>query len=96
LSESGIRIAFERAGGNSNAEEHKIGAKLILIDEVGKLGAALNSMSLKLRDVVAGIQDSAEQVTSSSEEITANAQRLAEARKARHPRWKRRAPQWKS
>jgi methyl-accepting chemotaxis protein len=47
-------------------------------DEVGKLAAALNSMSLKLRDVVAGIQDSAQQVTASSEEITANAQRLAE------------------
>ena len=47
-------------------------------DEVGKLAEALNSMSVKLRDMVATIQESSEQVASSSEQITATAQKLAE------------------
>jgi methyl-accepting chemotaxis protein len=47
-------------------------------DEVGKLAAALNSMSQKLKAMVATIQDSAVQVASSSEQITASAQKLAE------------------
>jgi len=47
-------------------------------DEVGKLAAALNSMSVKLRSMVSTIQESAVQVASSSEEITASAQKLAE------------------
>jgi methyl-accepting chemotaxis protein len=47
-------------------------------DEIGRLAAALNGMSNKLRDMVASIQDSAMQVASSSEQITASAQQLAE------------------
>jgi methyl-accepting chemotaxis protein len=47
-------------------------------DEVGKLAHALNTMSVKLRGMVATIQDSAVQVASSSEQITASAQKLAE------------------
>jgi methyl-accepting chemotaxis protein len=47
-------------------------------DEVGKLAAALNGMSMKLREMVSTIQDSAVQVASSSEQITASAQKLAE------------------
>ncbi|MGA2544968.1 MAG: methyl-accepting chemotaxis protein [Rectinemataceae bacterium] len=47
-------------------------------DEIGKLAEALNGMAIKLKGVVATIQDSAEQVASSSEEITASAQKLAE------------------
>jgi methyl-accepting chemotaxis protein len=47
-------------------------------DEVGKLAHALNAMSVKLKGMVATIQDSAVQVASSSEEITASAQKLAE------------------
>ena len=47
-------------------------------DEVGILAQALNGMSVKLRDVVAGIQEKAEQVASSSEEISASAQKQAE------------------
>jgi methyl-accepting chemotaxis protein len=47
-------------------------------DEIGKLGEALNGMSMKLKGMVATIQESAEQVASSSEEITASAQKLAE------------------
>ena len=47
-------------------------------DEVGDLAAALNSMSVKLGDMVSGIHVSAEQVAASSEEITASAQNLAE------------------
>ena len=47
-------------------------------DEVGILAESLNEMSLKLRDMVATVQENAEQVASSSEEITASAQKLAE------------------
>jgi methyl-accepting chemotaxis protein len=47
-------------------------------DEVGALAAALNSMSMKLREIVATVQVNAEQVASSSQEITAGAQKLAE------------------
>jgi methyl-accepting chemotaxis protein len=47
-------------------------------DEVGALAAALNTMSVKLREIVATVQVNAEQVASSSEEITASAQKLAE------------------
>jgi methyl-accepting chemotaxis protein len=47
-------------------------------DEVGVLATALNGMSIKLRDMVAVVQENAEQVASSSEQITASAQKLAE------------------
>ena len=47
-------------------------------DEIGVLAGALNTTSVKLRGVVATIQDSAEQVASSSEQITSSAQSLAE------------------
>ena len=47
-------------------------------DEVGVLAEALNGMSVKLREMVATVQNSAEQVASSSEEISASAQKLAE------------------
>ena len=47
-------------------------------DEVGILAAALNAMSVKLRDAVASVQQNAEQVATSSEEISASAQKLAE------------------
>jgi len=47
-------------------------------DEVGKLAAALNGMSVKLNGMVATIQESAMQVASSSEQITSSAQKLAE------------------
>jgi len=47
-------------------------------DEVGVLADALNAMAKKLRDMVASVQENAEQVASSSEEISASAQKLAE------------------
>lgn len=47
-------------------------------DEVGKLAEALNSMSARLKDMVATIQRSSEMVASSSEQITSSARRLAE------------------
>jgi methyl-accepting chemotaxis protein len=47
-------------------------------DEIGHLGEALDGMSVKLREMVATVQNSAEQVASSSREITVNAQKLAE------------------
>jgi methyl-accepting chemotaxis protein len=47
-------------------------------DEVGTLALALNTMSVKLRGMVATIQDNAVQVASSSGQITASAQKLAE------------------
>ena len=47
-------------------------------DEVGILAAALNEMSVKLRNAVASVQQNAEQVATSSEEISASAQKLAE------------------
>ncbi|HEY9594343.1 MAG TPA: methyl-accepting chemotaxis protein, partial [Spirochaetia bacterium] len=47
-------------------------------DEIGRLADALNSVSVKLRGMVAQIQESALQVASSSEQITASAQQLAE------------------
>ena len=47
-------------------------------DEVGKLADALNSMSVRLRGMVATIQESAEQVAASSEEISASSMSLAE------------------
>jgi methyl-accepting chemotaxis protein len=47
-------------------------------DEVGELVNALNSVSMKLRETVSVIQESAEQVAASSEQITATAQKLAE------------------
>ena len=47
-------------------------------DEVGELVGALNGMSMKLKSMVATIQDSAEQVASSSAQITSSAQKLSE------------------
>lgn len=47
-------------------------------DEVGILAEALNGMSVKLRAMVATIQESSEQVASSSEEISASARKLSE------------------
>ena len=47
-------------------------------DEVGKLADALNGMSVRLRAMVASIQESSEQVASSSEEISTSAEKLAE------------------
>ena len=47
-------------------------------DEVGALATSLNEMSVRLRDVVAAIQQSAEQVAASSEELSASAQSLSE------------------
>ena len=47
-------------------------------DETGILARALNGMSVKLKDMVAIVQENAEQIASSSEEISASAQKLAE------------------
>jgi methyl-accepting chemotaxis protein len=47
-------------------------------DEIGRLGEALDGMSVKLREIVATVHNSAEQVASSSKEISVNAQKLAE------------------
>ncbi|HTP58878.1 MAG TPA: methyl-accepting chemotaxis protein, partial [Spirochaetia bacterium] len=47
-------------------------------DEIGVLGTALDETSLKLRTMVATIQETAEQVASSSEEISRSAQSLAD------------------
>ncbi|MGA2478096.1 MAG: HAMP domain-containing protein, partial [Spirochaetia bacterium] len=47
-------------------------------DEVGVLAEALNGMSVRLREMVANVQNSADLVASSSEEISASAQKLAE------------------
>ncbi len=47
-------------------------------DEIGLLAQSLNSMNLKLREIVGAVQDNAEQVASSSEEISASAQKLSE------------------
>lgn len=46
-------------------------------DEIGDLAAALNHMSVKLGDVMSGINESAIQVASSSEELSASAQNLS-------------------
>jgi methyl-accepting chemotaxis protein len=69
----GVAFAEQVAGGDFTRE-----LALDRGDEVGKLAAALNSMSVKLRAMVEKIQDSAVQVASSSEQITASAQRLSE------------------
>ena len=47
-------------------------------DEIGALGTALNSMTQKLSEMVATVQNNAEQVAASSEEISASAQALSE------------------
>jgi methyl-accepting chemotaxis protein len=47
-------------------------------DEVGRLASALDSMAVKLRTMVASIQDSADLVASSSEKINAGARSLSE------------------
>jgi methyl-accepting chemotaxis protein len=47
-------------------------------DEVGILAGALNTMSEKLNDMVATVQQNARHVASSSEEISVGAQKLAE------------------
>ncbi|HUI70802.1 MAG TPA: methyl-accepting chemotaxis protein, partial [Spirochaetia bacterium] len=47
-------------------------------NEIGVLAEALNSMVVKLRDLVATIQGSAEQVASSSHQISQSAQKLSE------------------
>ncbi|HYW83286.1 MAG TPA: methyl-accepting chemotaxis protein, partial [Spirochaetia bacterium] len=47
-------------------------------DEIGVLAAALHQTSVKLRAIVATIQESAEQVAASSEELSASSQSLAE------------------
>jgi len=47
-------------------------------DEIGVLGTALDETSLKLRSMVATIQETAEQVASSSEEISRSALSLSE------------------
>jgi methyl-accepting chemotaxis protein len=47
-------------------------------DEVGILADSLNAMSVKLKAIVATIQDHAVQVATSSEQITSSAQKLAE------------------
>jgi methyl-accepting chemotaxis protein len=47
-------------------------------DETGILAKALNGMSVKLKDMVAIVQENAVQIASSSEEISASAQKLAE------------------
>ena len=47
-------------------------------DEVGLLVQALNHMSVKLKDTVSGVRESAEQVSASSEQISSSAQKLAE------------------
>jgi methyl-accepting chemotaxis protein len=47
-------------------------------DEVGMLVEALNTMSMKLKDMITTIMDSADQVAASSEEISASSQSLAE------------------
>jgi methyl-accepting chemotaxis protein len=47
-------------------------------DEVGVLARALTDMSVRIRGMVATIQDSVEQVAASSEQISSSAQSLAE------------------
>ncbi len=69
----GVAFAEVIASGDFSQELH-----VKTRDEVGKLAAALNTMSEKLRSVISTIQDSAAQVASSSEQITASAQKLAE------------------
>jgi len=51
-------------------------------DETGKLGAALNGMTLRLNEMVGTIQHSAVQVAASSEQMSASAQSLAEGAQA--------------
>lgn len=48
-------------------------------DEMGRLAKIFNRMSLKLNDVMAGIQKAGEQVAASSEELSSSAQSLANA-----------------
>lgn len=48
-------------------------------DEIGQLAFALNAMSEKLREVMMGISQAAEQVASSSEELSSSSQSLANA-----------------
>ncbi len=47
-------------------------------DEIGVLASALNAMSVKLADMVAIIQQNAEQLAASSEQISSSAQKLSE------------------
>jgi methyl-accepting chemotaxis protein len=68
-------VAFTQALASGDFTQH---LNIHQKDEVGILAESLNAMSVKLRDLVATIQDSSEQVASSSEEISASAQSLAE------------------
>jgi methyl-accepting chemotaxis protein len=57
-----------------NVDQRLLGKK----DEIGVLAAALNGTSHKLRQIVAAIQENAEQVAASSEQLSASSQSLAE------------------
>ena len=70
----GVQLAEAVANGDLTRQ-----VELNQKDEIGMLGNALNHMSEKLREVIGGIQSSAEQVGSSSEELAASAQNLSSA-----------------
>ena len=47
-------------------------------DEIGMLAQSLNTMNVKLREIVGAVQQNAEQLASSSQEISASARKLTE------------------
>jgi methyl-accepting chemotaxis protein len=69
----GVTFAQQVASGDFSQQ-----LPILQHDEIGALGEALNSMTRKLSQMVAAVQNNAEQVAASSEEISASTQKLAE------------------
>ncbi|HYW83434.1 MAG TPA: methyl-accepting chemotaxis protein, partial [Spirochaetia bacterium] len=69
----GVAFAQRVAGGDFTQQ-----LDIVQKDETGMLAKALNEMSMKLKDMVAIVQENAEQIASSSEQLSASAQKLAE------------------
>ena len=69
----GVEFAQTVAGGDFSQQ---LGIKQR--DEVGVLARALNGMSVKLRDMVATIQENASEVAAASEQISSGSQSMAE------------------
>ena len=69
----GVAFAQQVAGGDFSRQ-----LPIVHKDEIGALGVALNSMTRKLSQMVASVQNNAAQVAASSEEISASTQKLSE------------------
>ena len=68
-----VAVLQEIAANNLTAEDMEIASQ----DEIGKVGAALNSMKNNLRAIMQSIAGTAEHVASASEEISASATQTA-------------------